>query len=282
MNFRNGKKTGEGASSDIRLIMSSLAVLLLLAICLFGEHFLPHDPYLVDMGNAFLPPCRDYIFGTDNLGRCVMCRIIAGGKTSVFVALGVVFVVMILGTLIGVIAGFAGGILDNALMKVTLVFQAFPAFVLAIAIGAILGTGIIAGMIALIAVYWTTYARLSRSMILAYKNDNYIKAARLYGASPSAIVFKYVLPNTLGVMAVTAALDVGNVILSMAGLSFIGLGAARPTAEWGAVMNEASAYFQTAPWIIMFNGITLFLAVIVFNLFGDSLRDKLDSKRINK
>lgn len=264
----------------IRLgIFSALAVLVLI-IALFANRFTVHDAYAVNMDAAFLPPCREFIFGTDNLGRCVFCRIASGSATSIFSAVAVVAAVAVCGTLIGVISGFAGGLVDSVLMKITLVFQAFPAFVLAIAIGAVLGSGTVNAMIALVAVFWTTYARLSRSMVLSFKNDNYIKAARLYGAGTFPILFKYVIPNTAGAMAVTAALDIGNVILSMAGLSFIGLGAARPTAEWGAVMNEASAYFQTAPWIILFNGAALFFVVIVFNLLGDSIRDKLDSKSV--
>ena len=264
----------------IRLGIFSALVVLVLIIALFANRFTVHDAYAVNMDTAFLPPCREFIFGTDNLGRCVFCRIVAGSTTSIFSAVAVVAVVAVCGTLIGVLSGFAGGWVDSVLMKITLVFQAFPAFVLAIAIGAVLGSGTVNAMIALIAVFWTTYARLSRSMVLSFKNDNYIKAARLYGAGTCPIIFKYIIPNTAGTMAVTAALDIGNVILSMAGLSFIGLGAARPTAEWGAVMNEASAYFQTAPWIILFNGAALFFVVIVFNLLGDSIRDKLDSKSV--
>lgn len=264
----------------IRLGIFSALVVLVLIIALLANRFTVHDAYAVNMDTAFLPPCREFIFGTDNLGRCVFCRIAAGSAASIFSAIAVVAAVAVCGTLIGVISGYAGGWVDSILMKITLVFQAFPAFVLAIAIGAVLGSGTVNAMIALIAVFWTTYARLSRSMVLSFKNDNYIKAARLYGAGTYPVVFKYIIPNTAGAMAVTAALDIGNVILSMAGLSFIGLGAARPTAEWGAVMNEASAYFQTAPWIILFNGAALFFVVIVFNLLGDSIRDKLDSKSV--
>lgn len=266
------------APVNARLTAFSVLIAVIFICALVARQFTVHDAYAVNMDSAFLPPCREYIFGTDNLGRCVFCRIAAGSLESILSAVIVVAAVTLFGMTVGALSAFAGGAADSIMMKITLVFQAFPSFVLAIAIGAVLGSGTLNAMIALIAVYWTTYARLSRSMVLSYKNDNYIKAAKLYGAKGTSLLAKYITPNTAGTMAVTAAQDVGNVILSMSALSFIGLGAQRPTAQWGAVMNEASAYFQTAPWIIMFNGAALFFTVTVFNLFGDSLRDRLDSK----
>jgi ABC-type dipeptide/oligopeptide/nickel transport system permease subunit len=147
-----------------------------------------------------------------------------------------------------------------------------------VAVAGILGNGMGNSILSLCAVYWTTYARLARSLTVSMRNAPYIKAAKICGAGKLSILFKYVLPNVVAPVLVTAALDVGSVILSMAGLSFLGLGAVRPTAEWGAVMSEAKDYLQKAPWIIVFNGIALFLVVTVFNLLGDSLRDALDTK----
>lgn len=267
------------APVNTRLVFTGTLVLAILLTALFGCFFTSHDAYAVDMNNVFIHPCKAYWFGTDNLGRCVLCRIIEGAKLSIFISIAVTAISLFVGMIVGTAAGFIGGFVDSVLMKLTLVFQVFPSFVLAIAIGAILGSGILNTVLALVAVYFTTYARLARSMVMSYKNDNYIKAARLYGAGNLSLLFKYIMPGTFGTMAVTAALDTGNVILSISALSFIGLGAPRPTAEWGAVMNEASVYFQSAPWIIMFNGLALFFAVTAFNLFGDSLRDRLDSKR---
>lgn len=163
-------------------------------------------------------------------------------------------------------------------MKITLIFQAFPSFILAVAIAGILGNGVINGVLSLCAVYWTTYCRLARSLTVSLREIPYMKAAKVCGAGKPAILFRYILPNVMPSLLVTAALDVGSVILSMAGLSFLGLGAVRPTAEWGAVMSEAKDYLQTAPWIIVFNGIALFVVVTVFNLLGDSLRDLLDTE----
>lgn len=194
----------------------------------------------------------------------------------------IVGIVFLVGTLIGILAGFSGGILDEVLMKITLVFQAFPAFVLSIAIAGILGVGLWNGVIALSAVYWTTYARLARSLVVSMKKENYMYAAKMNGVPLHRMISAYILPNIMGNMVVTAAMDIGSVILSMAGLSFLGLGAARPTAEWGAVMSEARDYLQKAPWIIVFNGIALFVVVTGFQLFGDRLSDFMNKKDIGR
>ena len=264
--------------SRIWLIVSLILLLLLFVAAFGGEKWLHHAPFKPDMRHAFQKPCLEYPFGTDNLGRCVFCRIIKGSRTSIFSALFVVLIVFTVGTLLGTAAGFAGGIWENIIMKITLIFQTFPSFILAVAIAGILGNGVINGVLSLCAVYWTTYCRLARSLTVSLREIPYMKAAKVCGAGKPAILFRYILPNVMPSLLVTAALDVGSVILSMAGLSFLGLGAVRPTAEWGAVMSEAKDYLQTAPWIIVFNGIALFVVVTVFNLLGDSLRDLLDTE----
>lgn len=260
------------------LKISSGFVIVWLLLPLIGSFIIRHDPYAVDMGNAFLAPCREYVFGTDNLGRCVFCRIIVGSKTSIYTAVLIVGIVFVIGTIVGTLAGYFGGILDEILMKITLVFQAFPAFVLSIAIAGILGTGLWNGILALSAVYWTTYAKLGRSLTVSIKQENYIYAAKMNEIPTYRIILAYVIPNMIGKMIMTAAMDIGSVILSMAGLSFLGLGAVRPTAEWGAVMSEARDYLQRAPWIILFNGVALFFVVVAFQLFGDCLRDYIEKR----
>jgi ABC-type dipeptide/oligopeptide/nickel transport system permease subunit len=260
------------------LIISLALVVLLTLVAIIGPRYLQHQPFKPDMRAALQPPSHEHLLGTDNLGRCVACRIVAGASTSLFAALAVVAIVFVIGTVLGITAGYIGGALDHVLMRVTLIFQAFPSFILAVAVAGILGNGMGNSILSLCAVYWTTYARLARSLTVSMRNAPYIKAAKVCGANRLVILFKYVLPNVVAPVLVTAALDVGSVILSMAGLSFLGLGAVRPTAEWGAVMSEAKDYLQKAPWIIVFNGIALFLVVTVFNLLGDSLRDALDTK----
>ena len=258
------------------LLRGIFAGILILAAA-FGKLLVRHDPYQVNMRAAFQKPGGEYLFGTENLGRCVFCRIVTGSRTSLFSALLVILIVFVVGTLIGAAAGYMGGLADEILMKTALIFQAFPAFILAVAVAGILGVGLRNSILALCAVYWATYAKLARSLVVTMKNENFIYAARLNGAPGYVVVFRYIFPNIVGTMSVAAAADVGSVILNMAGLSFLGLGAVRPTAEWGAVMGEADKYLQNAPWIIGFNGAALFVVVVVFQLLGDSIRDIMDA-----
>lgn len=261
---------------SVRFVLTALVLLL----ALFGGQLASHDPYKTELGSALIPPGREFFCGTDNLGRCVLCRILSGASTSVFSAIIVVVIVFLAGGIIGIVAGYMGGIIDAILMKITVIFQAFPSFILAICVAAMLGTGLKNGILSLSLVYWTTYARLGRSIVLSMKNETYIKAARMCGAGPLSVITRYVAPNVIAPIIVTAALDVGNIILSMAGLSFLGLGAERPTSEWGAMMSEARNYLQTGPWGILFPGMALFLVVILFNRLGDGISDYIsDSQR---
>lgn len=260
----------------IRLILLTAACLFVLIGAWLVRGILPHEPFRTNVRQALLAPGGDFIFGTDQLGRCVACRILYGAATSLYAAVIAVVAVFIVGTAIGVIAAYAGGIVDRILMKITLIFQAFPNFILAVAVAGMLGSGLRNGILALCAVYWITYARLARSLVLGIRDSEYIRAARICGAGPVQIIVKYILPNMISPLVVTAALDVGSFILSMAGLSFLGLGPERPTAEWGATMSEARTYMQQAPWCIIFPGLALLIIVVLFNLLGDALRDKID------
>jgi ABC-type dipeptide/oligopeptide/nickel transport system permease subunit len=264
--------------SDKWLIISFAWILLIILILLIGPCFLSQDPYKTNMKEAFQRPSIEHICGTDNLGRDIFARIIVGGRTSVFVALIVVALSAIIGISVGIIAGYFGGIVDRIISDIITIFQAFPAFVLAIAIAGILGQNLKNAVIALCAVYWVTYAKLARSMVQQLRAENYVKAAWLCGAGPLSIFRKYILPGIAGTMIITIMLDIGSVIISMAGLSFLGLGAVRPTAEWGTVMSEARDYLQKAPWIMIFNGIALFMVVIGFNRFGEALEEKINHR----
>ena len=261
--------------TDKEILLPLLLVLVWLGILALGPHVCRHDPYMTNLRAAYLPPCREYLLGTDNLGRCVLCRVLAGGVTSVCTSFAVVLLASLIGITIGIAAGFFGGAADRLVMDVITVFQAFPSFVLAIAIAAILGQSLLNGIIALCAIYWTTYAKLSRSLVQQLRANNYVKAAWLNGAGYGAILVRHILPGILRLMVVTIALDIGNVVLSMAGLSFLGLGAVRPTAEWGAVMSEAKDFLQRSPWIIAANGGALFITVAGFNLLGERLSEKI-------
>lgn len=275
---RSADPEGEGRmrkAKNTKMRFAAGFVLFLMVLLLLGPYLCRHDPFGTNMRAAFLAPCREYLFGTDNLGRCVLCRILAGGRTSIFTAFAVVALAALIGTVLGVAAGYFGGAADEAVKDLLTVFQAFPSFVLAIAIAGIMGQSLKNGIFALTAIYWTTYAKLARSLVQQIRNNDYVKAAWLNGAGYSAILYRYILPGITRMMIVTIALDIGNVVLSMAGLSFLGLGAARPTAEWGAVMSEAKDFLQKAPWIIVANGGALFVSVIGFNLLGERYSETL-------
>ena len=241
--------------------------------------FVPFDPNATALSLAYRAPGEDgFVLGSDSVGRDVLLRTLFGGSESVIMAFAIVGISFVLGTVIGLASGLAGGAVDNALDKFITMFQAFPSFVLAIAIAAILGQGMVNMVIAVVAVKWTEFARLARSLALSLKNSDCVKAARICGARFAAIGRKYLLPNMTAPLVVMAALSIGDAVLTMAGLSFLGLGPGRPTNEWGAMMNEAMSSFQFAPWCILVPGCALFLAVTIFNLLGDTLRDALDVK----
>lgn len=263
--------------AKIKLIVSASLLLAVLLFFFIAPHFLPHDPFQTDYGESMLKPGEnDYPLGTDQLGRCILCRLIEGGRQTVTTSLIVVVTVFVIGSTLGMLAGYIGGAVDYVIMKITTVFQAFPSFVLAVAIAGILGPGKGNGMIALMLVYWTTYARYSRSFVLNLKNETYVAAARMCHAGHLSILTRYILPNMIPPLLVTAALDIGNVVLSMAGLSFIGLGGARPTAEWGAIMSESRRFLQVAPSLILYPGIALLVVVFLFNFCSECVRNYLD------
>lgn len=242
---------------------------------------LPYDPNVTDLGSSLLAPGEQgHALGTDSAGRDVLLRTLAGGSESVLMSFLIVGIAFGIGILVGLVAGFAGGIIDEVLDKIITMFQAFPSFVLAIAIAAILGQGMVNMIIAIAAVYWTQPARLARSLAMRFKTSNAVNAARVCGASAKDICFKYLLPNVANPLVIMAALSIGDVVLTMAGLSFLGLGPERPTNEWGAMMAEARTTFQFAPWGIVVPGIALFITITIFNLLGDSLRDALDAKAL--
>ena len=274
MNRKNGKKAAD--PSPRRILFPAVLTILWVLLLAAGPLLCRHDPYQTNLGAAFHVPCKEFILGTDHLGRCVLCRIICGGGISVFTAAAVTAVSAAAGTVLGISAGYFGGAADGAIQGVITLFQAFPSFVLAIAIAGILGQSLANSMIALCAVYWTTYARLSRSMTQQARSANYLKAAWLCGAGNGSLLFRHLLPGVARQMVVTAALDIGNVVLSMAGLAFLGLGAGRPSAQWGTVMNEAKDYLQKAPWVILANGGALFITVLCFNLLGERLSEGME------
>ncbi|MBS5501903.1 MAG: ABC transporter permease [Eggerthella sp.] len=257
---------------------------IMLAVCavfigvlLGAPLILPFDPNATNLARALQAPGEaGFTLGSDSLGRDVLVRTIAGGSESVVLSFGVVAIIVVVGTIVGLAAGLFGGAVDFVLSRIITAFQAFPSFVLAVAIAGILGQGLANMIIAIAAVYWTQYARLVRGIVIAFKHSECIDAARMCGARAGAIMRKYLVPQVAGPLAVMSAVSMSDIILTMAGLSFIGLGPARPTNEWGAMMAEAQPSFQYAIWCMLVPMAALFVAVVIFNLLGDTLRDALD------
>lgn len=258
-------------------IFLALAMLLLLG-ALFARQLCPYDPNLQDYSNALQPPSLAHPFGTDRFGRDMLSRVIMGGQVSIFSTLILVAVITVFGTGVGVVCGYAGGLTDGVIMRICDVCLAFPGLVFALAVAALLGGGIQNAVIALAVVSWPKYARIARSQTLTLKNSDFIYASRLAGSRGWQIILRHILPNILGQIVVTAVLDMGTMMMELAGLSFLGLGAMPPTAEWGSMMSSGRRMIQTYPWVVITPGIGIFVSVAVFNLLGDTFRDYLDKK----
>lgn len=259
-----------------RMIIWAVLVGLLCLWAALAPHFTPNDPYLVDLLNAKQPPSSQFPMGTDALGRCQLSRIMAGAPSTLFYSILVVVITFITGSFIGVLCGYFGGWVDAVIMRIVDILLAFPGMVLCIAVAGILGAGMRNALIALCFTGWTQYARLARSRTLALREDVFMQAAKLSGSSHGKIIFRHVLLNAMRVLIVTAALSVGGTIMEMAALSFLGLGAQTPKAEWGVLLNEGRGLLQQCPNLVIFPGLFIFITVMLFNLFGDSIRDVLD------
>ena len=251
-----------------------LAVVILLAAC-FPSFFTSQDPYKAVMTEASAAPSAQHWFGTDKLGRDLYTRVIYGTRISLSTSFLLVGIVFVLGTALGILAGYFGGVADAVIMRISDMMMSFPGLVLAIAIAGIMGSSLVNAVFAIAAVTWPKYARLSRSLVLKIKNRDFVAAARLDGSGTFHILWKYMLQISLPIILVTAASDIGKMMLEMAALSFLGFGAQPPEPEWGLMMNEARTYLQAAPWMMIFPGIAIFITVDVFNMLGDCLRDIL-------
>lgn len=262
-----------------RIYTGIILLIVLIAIC--APLLSPYDPYESAIQNSLLPPSAEHYFGTDKLGRDIFTRILYGARISITMALTVVIISSGLGTLIGVISAYVGGKVDTVIMRLTDVFLAFPGIVLAIAIAGVLGGSAVNAVLAVVIVGWTKYARLARSMTLKVKQQDFLAAAITNGTRPIAMIRRHILPNIIAIIIITAALDIGALMMELAGLSFLGFGAQPPTPEWGLMLNEGRQLIQTAPWLMIFPGLAIVIVVAVFNLWGDSLRDIMDPRKAN-
>lgn len=270
------------AKKNKAFVMGGSIIFIFAIMALIPSVLAPYDPYAKDLALRLLPPSSEHLLGTDDLGRDILSRVIYGSKISFSYGALAVFIAMITGSSVGVIAGYFGGKIDEALMRFVDIILAFPSVLLAILIVAILGPKLENAMIAIGIVNAPSYARLLRSSTLTIKNNEFIEASVANGATHARIILSHVLPNCMTPIIVQATLGVGGSILEMAGLSFLGLGAQPPTPEWGAMLSNAREFIRTAPWVITFPGIAIILAVLSFNLLGDGLRDLLDPHTAKK
>ena len=261
-----------------RLILWGTLAALLLISSLFSAHLTPHDPYRQDLAHAKAAPSAVHLLGTDRYGRDMLSRVIVGSKASIYATLLLVSIVAAVGTGVGVVCGWRGKWTDTVLMRTADMFLAFPGLVLVLAVAGMLGGGMQNAILALAAIAWPKYARLARSQTLAQKEAPYIKATILSGSGTAKILVKHLLPNIMGPILITALLDIGTMMMELAGLSFLGLGAKPPTAEWGSMMSDTRSLLTTAPWVTMAPGVAIFLSVMVFNLLGDTIRDYADPR----
>lgn len=261
-----------------RLYFFSFLAITLIICSLFSEYLCPYDPYLQDLSIAKEAPSAEHLLGTDRYGRDMLSRVIIGSQTSIFSTLLLVSFITIFGTIIGVICAWNGKTVDNILMRISDMFLAFPGLVFALAVAAVLGGGVQNAVIALAVISWPKFARVARSQTLVQKESVYLRAAKLAGSSTKKLIFKHILPNISGPILVTAVLDIGTMMMELAGLSFLGLGAKPPVAEWGSMMSDTRNLLTTHPWVTMAPGIAIFISVMVFNLLGDSVRDWLDPR----
>lgn len=268
-----------GLKMNRQFAVSSLLVLALFLIAVSAPLFSPYDPVEATMKNAYLAPCAEHIFGTDKLGRDVFSRILYGARYSLSGVLLLVAVIFFVGTSLGIISGYYGGKVDAVIMRISDMMISFPGMILAIAIAGILGGSLVNAVIALTVVSWTKYARLARSMVLKIKKRDFVEAAIVNGGKPAHILWQHIVPNILPLMVITAAADIGAMMMELAGLSFLGFGSQPPAPEWGLMLNEGRQQLQTAPWLMIFPGLAIFVTVVIFNLWGDSLRDVLDPRQ---
>lgn len=262
-----------------KLMIFAAVILIMLTVALLAEVIAPYDPYQQNLQQSLQSPDSFHIFGTDRYGRDVFSRVLSGGRITIFSSLLLVIAVAVFGTVVGLISGYCGGKTDIVLMRICDVFLAFPAMVFAVAVAGMLAGGLSNAMLALGCVSWPKYARMARVATLNIKDQTYFSALQLSGCRHGTIIFKHLLPHIFAIIMVSALGDVGTMMMELAGLSFLGLGVLPPAAEWGAMMAEGTNMLQLYPWVIIAPGMAIFITVMVFNLFGDALRDYMDYRK---
>ncbi len=245
---------------------------LALLVALFAPYLMPSDPLTINLDIRLSPPSPEYPLGTDHLGRCVLSRLIAGTRTSLLYSLLALGAVLLISVPVGTLAGYVGGRTDQAVMRLVDLLLAFPGLVLALAIAGLLGPSLPNLLLAFVLVGWAGHARIVRGIALQIKEKDFMLAARASGASHRQLVLRHLIRNAARPLLVLASLEIGTIILSISGLSFLGLGAQPPTPEWGAMLSDSRAYMQTAPRLMLFPGLAIMAVAAGFNLLGEGLR----------
>ena len=272
------KKKNKFLSNKGFMIFAVLALLIVLAsIC---APLICHgvDPTEGELGNAIMAPSAEHPFGTDKMGRDIFARVIYGSRTSLVSTFSLVLTIFVIGTFLGILAGYFGGWVDAVIMRIADMMIAFPGLVLAIAVAGMLGASTKNAIIAISVVSWPKYARLARSLVMKIRHTDFVAAAQVTGSRTPYMLWKYMLPNTITTLVITAATDIGSMMMELAALSFLGFGAQPPTPEWGSMLNEGRNFMQSAPWMMIYPGLAIFITVVIFNMLGDNLRDILDPK----
>ena len=262
----------------VRFGVLSLFALIFVFFALFASVLAPFDPLESHYADMLKPPSTTYLFGTDQLGRDLFSRILYGGKSSLLIAFAVTAIISTVGILIGTLAGFTVGFFDNVLMRFSDMLMAFPGYIFTIALVSFIGIGLPNMILAMSLTGWTYYARISRSLVLSVKNNVYIEQARLGGASRTRILLVYIIPNVLPSLLVNIFQDIGGKLLTISGLSLLGLGSPPPTPEWGFMLSEGKNYMYSAPWMLIFPGLVILVSVVIFNLLGDCIQDLMNPK----
>ena len=262
-----------------KMAMAGLVVLIVeILMVVFLPMILKLDPYTSDYTAFSATPGGAHILGTDAIGRDVFARLMYGGRTSLLVGFVSTLISCAIGVPLGLVAGYARGKAEAVIMRIADMMLAFPGLVIALAVAGIMGASIKNAIIAIVVVSWTKYARLARSLVMKIRDRDYVSAAIVTGSKTPYMLFRYMLPNALPTLIITAATDIGSMMLELAAMSFLGFGAKPPAPEWGYMLNEGRACMQSAPWLMIFPGLAIFVVVVVFNMLGDSIRDILDPR----
>ncbi|MFS4439321.1 ABC transporter permease [Paracoccaceae bacterium GXU_MW_L88] len=259
-----------------------LVIALLLLIALFAPLIAPYSPYAQDLQSTLQPPSGAHLFGTDELGRDIFSRLVFGARITLTIIFLVTVTVGPIGLIVGTVAGYFGGRVDTILMRVTDIFLSFPSLILSLAFVAALGPSLNNAIVAISLTAWPPIARLARAETMTFRKTDYISAARLQGASPMRIIWRSIVPMCLPSVLIRLTLNMATVILTAAGLGFLGLGAQPPMPEWGAMIATGRRYMIDSWWVVTFPGLAILAVSLAFNLLGDGLRDALDPKQMNR